>query len=56
MPGAMFRIEEPRYVANESDPQVEVCVVTNSQFERNITVSLTAINGTATCMYLRCLM
>ena len=41
-------IERPLYVANESDPSVEVCVVTNSTLQRTITVTLTARNGSAT--------
>ena len=46
--GASFMIERPVYRANESDPQVEVCVVTDSMFQRNITITLTARNGSAT--------
>ena len=41
-------IERPIYRANESDPRVEVCVVTESEFQRNITITLTARNGSAT--------
>ena len=43
-------IARPTYVANESDPTVEVCVNTTSRFERPIVVTLTAISGTAQCM------
>ena len=42
--------ERPTYVANESDPIVEVCMNTTSQFERLIRITLTAISGTAQCM------
>ena len=49
--GALFTIEEPRYVANETDPRIEVCVVTMSMFERILEVRLTTGSGTATCEY-----